>query len=191
MIRRALYALAFCASAVLASGGSALAGGWAVATLDTLPSGGFQAGQTYRLGYTIRQHGQTPFAGAKTAIRIRSSADGADHTFAAVPEGAVGHYVAEVRFPAAGEWSWEVIQGPFEPQTLGMISVGPAPAPGGESALPNVAERGQADLTALRIALPLATVLAIGLFAHRLVMVARSSRRRVNHGRPGDSWAGS
>ena len=168
MIRRALYAVALSASVLLALGGSALAGGWAVATLDALPSGGFQAGQTYQLGYTIRQHGQTPFAGAKTAIRIRSSADGADHTFSAVPEGPVGHYVAEVRFPAAGEWSWEVIQGPFEPQQLGTISVGPAPAALGE--------RGRADLTALRIALPVASVLAFGLLAHRLATFARQRR---------------
>ena len=189
MWRRSVLGIALATSALLAVAVPAAAGNWAVTTLDTLPSEGFRAGETYRLGYTIRQHGQTPFAGAKTGIRIRSATDGADHTFGAVPEGAIGHYVAEVRFPRAGEWSWEVIQAPFEPQKLGTISVGPAPAPDRPPVSASLVERGSADLTVLWIALPVATLLAVALFAHRLVMFARQRRsvtdlrvRRVTSG---------
>jgi len=36
----------------------AFAGGWAVTTFDDMP-GQFVAGQEFKLGYTIRQHGVT------------------------------------------------------------------------------------------------------------------------------------
>ena len=50
---------------------SVFAGGWAVTTLDPLPNE-LRAGETYAIGYVIRQHGQTPFTSAQTAIEIRS-----------------------------------------------------------------------------------------------------------------------
>lgn len=111
--------------ALLTLTGSALAGGWAVTTIDALPEGGFQAGQTYRLGYTIRQHGQTPFDGAKTTIAITSAVSGERHVFPGQPDGAAGHYVAEVTFPSEGAWDWEASQHPFAVQTLGTVTVGP------------------------------------------------------------------
>ena len=39
-----------------------LAGGWAVTTMDDVPDQ-FVSGKDYVLGYTIRQHGQTPICG--------------------------------------------------------------------------------------------------------------------------------
>lgn len=112
--------------ALVALAGPVLAGGWAVTTIDALPDGGFVAGRTYRLGYTIRQHGQHPFAGAKTAITLIAPGSRDRHVFPGVPDGPAGHYVAEVTFPSEGAWDWEVSQEPFAVQTLGTITVGPA-----------------------------------------------------------------
>jgi hypothetical protein len=47
-----------------------------------------------------------------------------------MPDGPAGHYVAEVRFPADGEWVMEVSQEPFAPQKVGTIAVLPAAAVG-------------------------------------------------------------
>src|SRR5687767_7103369 len=116
--------------ALLALAGPALAGGWAVTTIDTLPEAGLTAGQPHRIGYTIRQHGQTPFDGAKTSITIVAPSTGERHSFPGVPDGQPGHYVAEVMFPIEGRWDWEVSQYPFQMQTLGTITVAPAAVAG-------------------------------------------------------------
>jgi hypothetical protein len=107
---------------MLALATPAAAGGWAVTTLDALPDR-FVAGETYAIGYTIRQHGATPISVDRTEIRITQVASGKRIAFAGAPDGPVGHYVARVTVPAAGEWSWDVTQGPFEPQALGTLTV--------------------------------------------------------------------
>jgi len=115
-----VFALA-CLALTLFAAPAALAGGWAVTTLDALPSP-LHAGETYPVGYTIRQHGQTPYVGANSAIELRSPS-GELSRFKGVPAGAAGHYIAEVRFDAPGEWQWSVDQSPFEPQPLGTIGI--------------------------------------------------------------------
>jgi hypothetical protein len=123
--------------ALFGMAGPVLAGGWAVTTVDSLPEGGFAAGRTYHVGYTIRQHGQTPFDGAKTSIRTYSAETGESRLFPGVPDGSPGHYVAEVTFPTAGAWSWEVSQYPFAVQTLGTVTVVPlSPEASSGQALP-------------------------------------------------------
>src|SRR5262245_50001643 len=119
MHRRLLIALVAGGVATLTWSATALAGGWAVTTLDSLPEG-MRAGETYRIGYTIRQHGSSPFSGATPAIRIYRT--GAATTFAGRPDGTPGHYVSDVTFPADGEWSWTALQEPFQPQPLGSIT---------------------------------------------------------------------
>ena len=106
----------------LALGSPALAGGWAVTTLDSVPDR-FDAGETYSIGYTIRQHGVTPVSVDRTEIRVTHSESGKRLVFRGVPEGPTGHYVAKVTIPAAGTWSWDVTQGPFEAQPLGTLVV--------------------------------------------------------------------
>ena len=126
-VSRLMLSLACILAVTGATASAALAGSWAVTTLDALPEDGFQAAATYRVGYTIRQHGQTPFVGAKSSIKITSATTREEQVFAGSPDGSPGHYVAEVTFPAAGEWSWEVSQHPFAVQALGSVTVG---APG-------------------------------------------------------------
>ena len=149
---------------------SALAGGWAVTTLDPLPNE-LRAGQTYAIGYMIRQHGQTPFTSAQTAIEIRSSDNQVPQRFRAVPDGPPGHYVAQVTFPTAGEWQWDVDQTPFAPQALGTITVlAAASEPVADTGISAMAPAWPAPL---RVALPLATALAFAVFAWRLVAYMR------------------
>lgn len=99
----------------------AIAGGWAVTTFDDLP-GQFVAAQEYKLGYTIRQHGQTPINVDKTEI-LAVATSGRTLAFPGKSDGAVGHYIATVYFPAGGAYTWQVTQGPFGPQELGTLTV--------------------------------------------------------------------
>jgi hypothetical protein len=184
MWRGLVLSIAMAAMAALMLGAPALAGGWAITTIDSLPPGEFQAGETYRLGYMIRQHGRTPYAGAEPAIRIRSDS-GETYVFPGAPEGAPGHYISEVRFPGGGEWTWEVDQSPFGPQKLGTVTVLPAAAtvgaparaaivgePATQAAMPE-ALHTDGPLAGLPVALLLAAILAIGLVAWRLVTLMR------------------
>jgi hypothetical protein len=110
---------------------TASAGGWAVTTLDELPAV-LDAGETYAVGYTIRQHGVTPLVTSQSAIEIRNPGTGRMLRFVGRPEGAQGHYVAQVRFPDAGAWEWTADQSPFQRQALGDITIvlaTPATAP--------------------------------------------------------------
>ena len=162
MWHRLAAGIAGAALALFTLTGLALAGGWAVTTIDALPEGGFVAGRTYRLGYTIRQHGQNPFDGAKTAITIIVPGSRDRHVFPGVPDGPAGHYVAEVMFPSEGAWDWEVSQYPFAIQTLGTIAVAPA-----ASAAPSPASPWPSLL------LPLVALLVVGVAAWPLIGLAR------------------
>jgi hypothetical protein len=164
MFLRALFAaLALTFSTVA----TALAGGWAVTTLDALPTT-LEANQPYRIGFTIRQHGQTPYPGADSSIRL-TAPDGTVQVFPARAEGSVGHYVAELRFPTAGAFRWEVDQRPFDVQPLGTIKVVPAAAIDPTPARgPAPASRPSLALQILRLAVPIATLRALALLMLRL-----------------------
>jgi hypothetical protein len=99
----------------------ALAGGWAVTSFDDMP-GQFVAGQEFKLGYTIRQHGVTPINVDKTEI-LAVATSGRTLSFPGTSQGDIGHYVATVYFPAGGTYTWQVTQGAFAPQDLGTVSV--------------------------------------------------------------------
>jgi hypothetical protein len=209
MIRRAAASLALTAVTLLVLAAPALAGGWAITSFDALPAE-FRAGETYRLGYTVLQHGQTPVRNAQTAIRIRLQGGGETLSFPGRAEGAPGHYVAQVRFPTSGTWTWEVDQGgftvsndagktetfPFEPQRLLPVTVLPAVAVSAPTvsatALPVVTTQPSAEsstagprpvLATLRLLLPLAALAAVGVFGLSLLSYLRRGGRVVP-GRP-------
>ena len=100
----------------------ALAGGWATTTLDQ-PVVELQAGQSYEIGYTVLQHGVTPVRDATPSIRARLASDLTYQVFPARAESKLGHYVATVSLPTAGDWTWEVDPHPFPIQPLGSIAV--------------------------------------------------------------------
>jgi hypothetical protein len=164
MWRRSLYSTALAAVALVLLAAPALAGGWAVTTFDPWPAEGFRAGESYRLGYTIRQHGVQPFGEARTEIRIRSGQGDVVQSFPGRPEGSVGHYVAEVRFPSSGDWIWEVTQDPFATQQLGTITVATAMVSGNPVASSSML---------LPVAVPLLMMLSIALFAWRGTLFGR------------------
>lgn len=142
--------------------GVAAAGGWAVATFETTPTG-FPAGQTQQVEYQILQHGIHPADVDRTEIRIFDKL-GEVGAFRGNPTGEAGHYVAEVTIAKSGNYRWDVTMGYFPPQNLGFIEVGPA-----------FATAGGSDYTEwMRIAFPIAAVVSAGA----LVLQALAIRRR-------------
>jgi hypothetical protein len=110
--------------ALAALGSTALAKEGAVTKFDSLP-GSWHAGQTYNLGYTILMDGTEPYKADKTEIVIRNGT-GKVLSYPGTPDGAPGHYVAKVYFPAAGTYTWQVVQGTFfPPMDLGTLAVLP------------------------------------------------------------------
>lgn len=84
----------------------ALAGGWAVITLDELPSQAV-AGEPLTVGFTVRQHGRTLMSGlSPTIIAIQEGEE--KLTFPAEAEGGPGHYTATMTLPKEGEWKWAI-----------------------------------------------------------------------------------
>jgi hypothetical protein len=116
--------LAAIAFAALTS--TAAAGGWATVELGSTPSG-LKAGEPWNVELIVKQHGITPMAGVTPSVEITDEA-GAVHTFAARPTDKVGHYVAEVTFPAAGEWKTRLYDGFTDvvPHRLSPLTVEPA-----------------------------------------------------------------
>ena len=110
--------------------GTANAGGWATVELGEMPSG-LVAGDPWRVELIVKQHGITPMAGVTPSVEITKGND--VRTFPARPTDEVGHYVAEVTFPAGGEWKTRLYDGFTDvvPHRLSPLTVAPA---GGASA---------------------------------------------------------
>ena len=100
------------------------AGGWAVVTLDEFPTN-VVAGESFDIGFTVLQHGVTPVAGITPIITGTLTGAKESVSVIAQEEGQPGHYVASLKFPTAGEWSWEIDS--FGEQTMPPLSVADAP----------------------------------------------------------------
>jgi hypothetical protein len=101
---------------------AATAGGFATVQLSSLPAG-TDAGGTWTPTLTILQHGVTPLDGLRPAIRITDS-NGEITTFPARPAGTTGTYVADVRFPSAGMWRYEIWDGFSQTHTFSPVTIG-------------------------------------------------------------------
>lgn len=84
----------------------AFAGGWAVITLDELPSN-VVAGEPLSIGFTVLQHGRTPMTDLHPTITAKLSA-AETISINAEPSGKPGHYAATLTFPKEGSWEWSV-----------------------------------------------------------------------------------
>src|SRR5215216_2076328 len=93
MARRSMMAFVLVSVALLALAAPALAGGWAVLTLDALPRE-VRAGAAIQLGFMVRQHGKTPtntdldgnqLKPVLTAHRQATAASPLDQVFGASP----------------------------------------------------------------------------------------------------------
>ena len=102
----------------------ALAGGWATVTLDTLPKA-VRAGESVRLGFMIRQHGDKPISdiGGEPLTPFLIATHSESNEQLKVPgrqEGAQGHFVLDVSFPKTGAWTFKIIPAPFpDPTEIG------------------------------------------------------------------------
>ena len=121
MARRSVFAFVLVVLAMLALAAPALAGGWAMVTLDSLPRE-VRAGESFQLGFMVLQHGKTPtnkdldgnpLKPVLTAIKqggaATTQAKGADSIRAeARQQGPTGHYVVDLTFPSDGTWAWQI-----------------------------------------------------------------------------------
>lgn len=98
-----LSALWFVAIASVAN-----AGGWAVVTLDALPTN-LVVNEPVKIGMMIRQHGKTPWVYDNVRVRGFHSTGETFETRAKMD--ARGHYTATLNFPRAGKWQWAVASG--------------------------------------------------------------------------------
>jgi hypothetical protein len=121
---RALAAMAAAATLTLLITSTALAGGWASATLDRQPADPGEGG-TLVVGFTLMQHGVTPVDWGQPVVTLVNPESGARVTADAVPSGAAGHWTAELTVPSAGSWSLEIRHDlEVVPANFGSISVG-------------------------------------------------------------------
>lgn len=87
---------------------SALAGGWAVVTLDSLPSEVLLK-QPIKIGFVVRQHGLTPWVCDCVQVRGYHSTGELIETPAKMDE--PGHYTAALVFTKTGVWHWDIGSG--------------------------------------------------------------------------------
>ena len=102
-----------------------VSGGWAVASLDSLPTA--TAGEAAQIGFTILQHGVSP-AELTDGVEVEIvHEDGTVEDFPAQGDGVAGHYVATVTFPnGTGTFRWSIRMGWFGEHDLGTLTVGGA-----------------------------------------------------------------
>jgi plastocyanin len=89
-----------------------LAGGYAVVRLDEEP-GDVPVDTPWKIGFMVRQHDITPTNDVTAIVRAQHKETGETIAATGEQEGPVGHFVAEITFPLAGEWKWAIYPEPF------------------------------------------------------------------------------
>src|SRR5438046_10533690 len=102
MFRKLIVGFGAAALALIVLAAAAWAGGWSVVTLDSTPTN-LQPGTPFDIGFTVRQHGQTPLAGLKPVVRFSRTDSTVTVNETARDEGAPGHYAARITLPSAGK----------------------------------------------------------------------------------------
>ncbi|HSK89449.1 MAG TPA: c-type cytochrome [Anaerolineales bacterium] len=136
MFSRFRIALGFALLLSLVIAIPAFAGGWAVITLDELPTG-VVAGEPLTVGFTVLQHGRTPMSDLAPSIIANSKQE--KFVVLAEPDGKPGHYTATLTFPKEGDWSWSIQAFTMEqpmpllrvaaPASQPVVKTEPVPAP--------------------------------------------------------------
>jgi len=132
-VRRVLLALGL----LLVFVPTAHAGGWATVSLSSTPTG-VQPGKPWTVDLTVLQHGRTPLTDVQPVVTIRSG--GRSQDFAAEPTGKPGVYRAEVVFPTAGRWTYEIDDGFISqmPHTYPAVQIGGPGATSADGGGPNL-----------------------------------------------------
>jgi len=133
------------------------AGGWAVISLDELPSG-VVAGEPFTVGFTVLQHGKTPMIDLDPIIIARSG-DEKVRVFVK-EEGKPGHYAVAMTLPSEGDWEWTIQAFTME-QKMPVLNVA-APAVASASA-PEVETQPVESASVSPVMIVRATALGIGL----------------------------
>jgi mono/diheme cytochrome c family protein len=133
------------------------AGGWAVITIDDLPTGAL-AGETLTIGFTVRQHGITPMNGLYPTVTA-SLSGGQRFVVDAEADGAPGHYTATLTFPEEGDWEWS-IQAFTMDQPMPPLTVSAAKTVSAEQSGTKI-ESGPASISPLMILRALVFALAL------------------------------
>jgi mono/diheme cytochrome c family protein len=140
------------------------AGGWAVVTLDELPTN-VVAGEPLTIGFTVLQHGRTPVDGLKPTITFTLYKE-KQVVFDAKEDGKPGHYSATVILPKEGEWNWSI------------NAFGKSPMPAISVTAPAVAIETQPVETAAALPpLLIVRALAFGIGLIALLFTIRSKSR--------------
>lgn len=121
MAERRVQVWMIAAIMLLALSVPAMAGGYAVVHLDEEPGEALEA-TPWRFGFMVLQHGVTPISDVVPVVRARHRETGEVVTATGVQEGAVGHFIAEVTFPRAGEWKWSIEPQPYAETTFAAIT---------------------------------------------------------------------
>ena len=171
---------------------TALAGGWALITLDDMP-GEIRAGEPWTAGFTVLQHGQTPvhklddgYGGVmiEPMLIATNPATGERVQATATPTKEIGHFTLEVTFPSEGAWEWTIEPAPLEPLTVlpGAIVAPVAPEARTESVVkslmveaPPAVESGFPTSAALRWGALAVALLAVALFVVQTRRQARAA----------------
>jgi hypothetical protein len=154
---------------VLAAAGEARAGCWATAGISPQPPD--TAGATWHANIKIMQHGRTPLADASPTLTIRNADSGESQRFAAKPTGQPGIYRAEVVFPAAGTWRYEVNDGFPVHECAQTHTFAPVDISGGGGS----SAQGWEIAGSTALGLALATLVLLGLRKSRRLQVAAAS----------------
>lgn len=109
-----------------------MAGGWAVVTLDALPTD-VVAEESFTIGFTVRQHGQQLTGGLTPQITAVHAETGESITVPAEAEGIDGHYAAVMTLPNAGTWSWHINAFGYDQPMPAMIVQPASVVPSGNS----------------------------------------------------------
>jgi len=120
-LRRAVVGIVV-TGALVASSAPALAGGYAVVRLDE-PPGDVLVATPWRFGFMVLQHDVTPNSDVTPVVHALHKETGEEVTATGQQEGAVGHFVAEVTFPRAGEWKWSIEPLPYAETSFETLTV--------------------------------------------------------------------
>jgi plastocyanin len=125
-LRRAIVGIVMTA-ALVALSTPALAGGSAVVRLDE-PPGDVLVATPWQFGFMVLQHDVAPNSDVTPVVRALHKETGEEITATGRQEGAVGHFVAEVTFPRAGEWKWSIEPLPYAETSFEILTVLESPS---------------------------------------------------------------
>ena len=83
------------------------AGGWAVITVDALPTE-VVAERPFTIEFTVLQHGSHLVGGLSPQITAVHSESKQRHTFSATETETEGDYSTQLTLPLAGQWQWHI-----------------------------------------------------------------------------------